>query len=147
MTAIVETVEIARSPDDVFAYLSDLGRHHEWQSALVNTEVVTEGPTRLGSRAKDTRKVPMGKQTFTYEITEFDPPKRTSFKMMDGPIRPVGRVEVEPLDEGARSRVTLELDFEGHGIGRLLLPLVRRDARKHVPLDQAQLKERLEAGV
>jgi hypothetical protein len=89
----------------------------------------------------------MGKQTFTYEITEFDPPRRTSFKVMDGPIRPVGKVEVEPLDEGARSRVTLELDFEGHGIGRLLLPLVRRDARKHVPLDQAQLKERLEAGV
>jgi hypothetical protein len=146
MAAIVETVEIARSPGDVHAYLSDLARHDEWQDAIVSTELVTEPPTRLGSKARDTRKVPGGKRTFTYEITEFDPPGRTSFKGLDGPIRPVGKVDVEPLDGGARSRVTLELDFEGHGIGKLLLPLVRRDARKRVPQDQARLKERLESG-
>jgi hypothetical protein len=133
-------------PGDVFTYLSDLERHHEWQLALLSTELVTDGPTRVGSRAKDTRKVPMGKQTFTYEITEFDPPRRTSFKVLEGPIRPVGTVEIEPLDQGARSRVTLELDFEGHGFGKLLLPIVRRDARRHVPADQAKLKERLESG-
>jgi hypothetical protein len=39
----------------------------------------------------------------------------------------------------------VELDFEGHGLGKLLLPLVRSQARKEVPLDQQRLKERLEA--
>jgi hypothetical protein len=57
----------------------------------------------------------------------------------------VGTVTVEPAGEG-RSRVTLELDFEGHGIGKLMVPLVRRDASKHVPANQAKLKERLESG-
>jgi uncharacterized membrane protein len=144
--AIVESIEIERSPDAVFAYLSDLARHAEWQPAIESVKVETDGPTRLGSRATDTRKVPGGKRNVTYEITEFEPPRRTSFRGIDGPVRPLGKVDIEPMGDGSRSRVTLELDFEGHGIGKLLLPLVRRDARKHVPQDQVRLKQRLESG-
>jgi uncharacterized protein YndB with AHSA1/START domain len=144
MASIVDSVEISRSPDDVWAYLCELDRHKEWQGQIVGSELVTEKPTRLGSQARHTRKVPGGERTITFEITEFEPPRRMSFKGIDGPIRAVGHVDVEPLDEGARSRVKLDLDFEGHGFGKLMLPFVRRDARKHVPLDQAKLKENLE---
>jgi uncharacterized membrane protein len=146
MAPLVETVEIARSPDDVFAYLSELERHSEWQSQVESSELVTEKPTRVGTQAKHVRNVPGGKRTITFEITEYEAPRRMSFKGLDGPIRANGRVDVEPLDEGARSRVQLAMDFEGHGFGKLLLPFVRRDARKHVPVDQAKLKERLESG-
>jgi hypothetical protein len=42
--------------------------------------------------------------------------------------------------------VTIELDFEGHGIGKLLVPLVvRRQARAEMPTNMRSLKERLEA--
>jgi hypothetical protein len=52
---------------------------------------------------------------------------------------------VEPLDGGAQSRVTIELDFEGRGIGKLLVPLVvRRQARSEMPANCARLKRRLE---
>jgi len=146
MAPIIDTVDIDRSPDDVWAYLSELDRHAEWQGQLTASEMVTEKPTRLGSQAKHTRKTPGGARTITFEITEFEAPRRMSFKGVDGPIRAIGHVDVEPLDDGARSRVKLDLDFECHGYGKLLLPLVRRDARKHVPLDQANLKEKLEAG-
>jgi hypothetical protein len=51
---------------------------------------------------------------------------------------------VEPLDAGARSRVTIELDFEGHGIGKLLVPLVvRRQTRQQMPTNMRNLKQRL----
>jgi uncharacterized membrane protein len=146
MAPIVETVEIARSPQDVFAYLDDLGRHGEWQEQIVDVKVETEGPTRVGSRATDTRRVPGGPRQFTYEITEHDPPRKASFRVVDGPVRPFGSITVEPVGDGSSSRVTLSLDFEGHGVGKLLAPLARRDARKQVPKDQARLKERLESG-
>ena len=146
MAPIVDTVEVARSPQEVFAYLDDLSRHGEWQTQIESVEVLTEGPTRVGTRAVDTRRVPGGRQKITYEITEHDPPRRAAFRGLDGPIRPEGSVTVESLDGGARSRVTLELDLVGHGlIGKLLAPLARRDARKHVPEDQARFKERLES--
>src|SRR5919201_2524022 len=146
MAPIIESVEIARRPEDVFAYIDDLSRHAEWQPQIVNTQVETEGPTRVGSRATDTRRVPGGPRKFTYEITEHDPPRKASFRGVDGPVRPVGTVTVEPIGDGSRSRVTLRLDLQGHGFGKLIAPLARRDARKQVPKDQARLKERLERG-
>jgi hypothetical protein len=52
---------------------------------------------------------------------------------------------VEPLDGGRRSRLTIALEFEGHGIGRLLVPLVvRRRARRQLPRNEQNLKEALE---
>jgi uncharacterized membrane protein len=144
---IVESVEIAKSPQEVFAYIDDLSRHGEWQEQIESVEVLTEGPTRVGSRAVDTRRVPGGRRRITYEITEHDPPRKASFRGLDGPIRPHGTVTVEPLDDGTRSRVTLELDLDGYGLGKLIAPLARRDARKQIPKDQARLKERLQSGV
>jgi uncharacterized membrane protein len=146
MAAIKESIEVDRRPEDVFAYIDQLDRHGEWQGQIVSVKLETEGPTRVGSRATDTRKVPGGPREFTYEITEHDPPRKASFRVLNGPIRPFGTVTVEPIADGSRSRVTLMLDFEGRGFGKLLLPLVRMDAKKHVPEDQRRLKERLEAG-
>ena len=147
MAAITESVEIARRPEDVFAYLDDLARHPEWQDTLVRVEVETEGPTRVGTRARETRKVGPREQTSTYEITEHDPPRGFAFRALDGPIRPVGRGIVESLDDGNRSRVTVELDLVGHGLlGKLVRPLALRQARKEVPRNHQRLKELLEGG-
>jgi hypothetical protein len=83
----------------------------------------------------------------TMEVTEHSPPRRFGFRGIDGPVRAFGTGSVEPLDNGARSRVTIELDFEGHGIGKLLVPLVvRRQATRELPRNQQRLKERLESG-
>jgi uncharacterized membrane protein len=146
MAPIVESIEIDRSPEDVFAYLDDLGRHKEWDDMIVETKVETEGPTRVGTRATDTRKLPFGKQDISYEVTEHDPPRRSAFRGTNGAVRPVGSVTIEPLDGGARSRVTLEFELQGQGYGKLLAPLGNREARKHVPEQQAKLKQRLEGG-
>ena len=91
----------------------------------------------------------MGKreQEITYEVTEHDPPRTFAFRGIDGPVRVVGRGTVEPVGDGSSSKVTIELDFSGHGFGKLLAPLARSQARKQVPKDQQRLKERLESGV
>jgi uncharacterized membrane protein len=144
---ITQTIEIARSPEDVFAYVDQLDRHGEWQSHIISSKLETEGPTRVGSKATDKRKVPGGTQDVTYEITEHDPPRRAAFKGLNGPVRPVGAITVEPAGEG-RSRLTLELDLRGHGlVGQFVAILARSQARKQVPADQQRLKERLESGV
>jgi hypothetical protein len=89
----------------------------------------------------------MGKreQTMTSEVTEYDPPRGYAFRIIDGPVRALGEGRFEPLDDGRKTRFTFELDFEGHGIGKLLVPLiVRRQAAKELPESHAQLKKRLE---
>jgi uncharacterized membrane protein len=141
---IVHTIEIDRAPEDVFAYLDQVDKHSEWQEGLVGSRVVTAGPVGVGTRVADTRKVPGGPREITYEITEHEPPRRSAWRGVDGPVRPVGSVTVEPAGEG-RSRVTLELDLQGHGIGVLFAPFARMQASKQVPKDQAKLKEILES--
>jgi hypothetical protein len=51
---------------------------------------------------------------------------------IDGPIRALVDVPVRPIDQ-TRSRVAIDIDFEGHRIGKILLPLlVRRQAAKEM---------------
>jgi uncharacterized membrane protein len=143
---ITSSIEIDRPADAVFAYIDQVERHGEWQSQIVRSKLETEGPVGVGTRVTDTRKVPGRTQDVTYEITEHEPPRRSSFRGVNGPVRPVGSVTVEPVGE-ARSRVTVELELEGHGLlGPLVAMLARGQARKQLPQDQQRLKERLEAG-
>jgi uncharacterized protein YndB with AHSA1/START domain len=145
MAAITESIEIARKPEDVFAYLDDLSRHGEWQEQIVSVKSVTEGPTRVGSRATEIRHAGGRDMEITYEVTEHDPPHAFAFKGINGPVRPVGRGRLEQVGEG--TRFTIELDFQGHGLaGKLLAPLARSQAHKEVPKNQKRLKERLESG-
>jgi hypothetical protein len=145
VAVVVESVEIRRRPEEVFAYLDDPSRHGEWQEQIVSVDRIENGePTKVGTRVTETRQIGSRRQQLTYEISEHDPPRAFAFRGLDGPVRPLGRGTIEPRGDGSKSVVTIELDFEGHGLGRLLLPLVRSQARKQVPKDQQRLKQRLE---
>ena len=144
MAAVVSNIEIARPPDEVFAYVTDPSRFAEWQDDVVRVEA--GGPPGVGSRFTTTRRIGGTERTMTQEVTENSPPRSWAAHGIDGPIRPNATVAVEPLDDGARSRVTFALDFEGHGIGMPLVPMVRRMAAKQAPTSYRNLKERLETG-
>ena len=44
MTPIESSIEIARPPEEVFAYLTDPARFAEWQQDVVRVELVGGGP-------------------------------------------------------------------------------------------------------
>jgi uncharacterized protein YndB with AHSA1/START domain len=145
MAPLTASIEIDRTPQDVFAYASDPVRQTEWQEGLLSVKVETDGPVGVGTKAVDTRKVPGGTREFPFELTEFDAPNRMSFQVTGGPVRPNGTMTFSPLDGGTRTKVDFSMEFKGHGFGVLLIPLVNRDARKLMPKDLAQLKARLES--
>ena len=146
MAPISESTEINRKAEDVFAYLDDVERHGEWQEQIVAAERQDDGPLRVGSRVKETRRVPGGNRTMTYEVTEHNPPRQSSFRVLDGPIRADGTISIEPIGDGSQSRLTITIDFKGHGLaGKVLLPVAKGQARKQIPKDQARMKELLES--
>jgi uncharacterized membrane protein len=144
---ITHSVEIRRRPEEVFAYLDQLERHGEWQSQIVSARVETEGPVGVGTRVKEIRRIGGREQDTSYEITEHDAPRRSSFRGVVGPIRPVGTVTIEPVGDGSSSRVTVEFDLVGQGMGKLLASVARMQARKTIGESQEQLKAKLESGV
>jgi uncharacterized membrane protein len=145
MTEIVNSVEFDCPAEQVFAYLEAVERHGEWQDQLVSARKLTDGPTGVGTRVEETRRLGGRETQLTYEITEHEPPRLFAFRGLDGPIRPVGRGVVEPLDDGSRSRLTLTLDFEASGMGKLMLPLVQGAASKQVVADSLKMKAKLES--
>ena len=141
---ITETIEIERPPRDVFAYIEDLERHGEWQDAIVSVRKEPAGPTRLGTRNIETRRVPGGPREFTTEVVEYDPPRRIAARGLGGPIRASIGLTIEPAGDGSRARVRMDLDLQGYGIGKVFVLFARRAARKEVPRNLRHLKERLE---
>jgi uncharacterized protein YndB with AHSA1/START domain len=145
MAPIVNSIEISRRPEDVFAYVTDPSRLPEWQESVVSARA--EGPVGVGCKAIVTRRVGRMERTMASEITELAPPRTWRVRGLDGPIR--GDVEgtVEPLGDGDRARATISLDLKGHGIGKLLLPLfVRRQAQTEMPKNMETLRKNLESG-
>lgn len=72
MAAIVQSVEIARSPEDVFAYLDKLDRHGEWQEGLIVEQV--QGDGEVGTRVRERRTMGGREQVGEWEVTAHDPP-------------------------------------------------------------------------
>jgi uncharacterized protein YndB with AHSA1/START domain len=145
MAPIVESIEISRRPEDVFSYVTDPSRLPEWQESVVSVRREGDAPPAVGSRVVVTRRVGRREMPMTVELTELSPPTSWTVRGIDGPVRGIVNGTVEPLAGGDRSRVTIALDFEGRGIGKLLVPfIVRRQASAEVPRNLGKLKERLE---
>jgi uncharacterized protein YndB with AHSA1/START domain len=138
------TIEIERTPEAVFGYATDPLKFPEWQPDVVSVE--WEGPGgRVGSRFVTRRKVPGGIQSYTQEVVEHIPFRSWAVKGVEGMLRPSARVLVEPIHDGAHARATFSLEYEGHGAGRFLVPLVERMTPKQASRSYARLKEILES--
>jgi uncharacterized protein YndB with AHSA1/START domain len=146
MNEIVSTIDISRTPEDVFAYATDFAQFGHWQDSVASVTPEGSSPVRIGSEAIVTRRVGPRRVRATEKITRLTPPSSWEVRSDGGvPVTAIAKGKIEPLDRGSRSRVTISLGFEGHGIGKLLIPLViRRQAHKQLPQNTARLKEVLE---
>jgi len=145
MEPIVNHIEIDRPPAAVFRYLTDPERFGEWQDDVVKVRLEQEGPLTVGSRFTTVRRIGGFERRLTQEITELDAPRAWAARGVRGAVRAGARIAVEPLDGGARSHVTIVLEFTGRGFGDLVLPAVRRMAARQAPQSYRNLKERLES--
>jgi uncharacterized protein YndB with AHSA1/START domain len=139
MAPLVSTIEIERPPAEVFALITDPLRFARWQRDVMSVRMLDD------ARFTTTRRIAGTEREMTQRITDNDPPRFWAATGVDGPIRPRATVTVEPIGGGARSRVTFTLDFEGHGLGVPLVPLVRRQAEKAAPVSYRNLKKLLES--
>ncbi len=144
MAAITTTVDVDRPAAEVFAYATDPTKFREWQKGVVDGHMDKQGVPTVGTRCMTTRHIGFRDQASTSEVTHIDLPRTWGVHGLDGPIRALVEVTVEPQTDD-RARLTIAVDFTGHGIGKLLVPLVvRRQARHEMPVNLAVLKGNLE---
>jgi len=148
MPPIVATAEVDRPAAQVFACATDPALFPQWQQGVTDGHM--EGPSggtgvpAVGARCVTTRRIGGASRPVTSELTHIDPPRTWGMQGTDGPIRATVNVLVKPVAD-SRSRLTISVDFTGHGIGKVLVPLlVRREARKEMPENMAALKRLIE---
>jgi uncharacterized protein YndB with AHSA1/START domain len=144
MLPITVSDEINCPAEELFAYATDPTRFPEWQKGVVSGHMESAGTPKVGDRCHTTRRIGFSDRTDTSELVKFDPPRQWGVRGLAGPIRAMVDLTVEPLSE-TRAKLTIVLEFEGHGIGRILVPfIVERQAKREMPVNLAALKEYLE---
>lgn len=145
MTAVTATVEVSRPATDVYDYATDPTRFHQWQKGVIDAHLEAVQDAKVGDHCVTVRRIGFANRAITSEITRVEAPHHWSIRGVDGPIRAEVKVTVEALTD-SRSRLTITLDFQGRGIGRLLVPLVViREAQHEMPANLEQLRQQLES--
>jgi hypothetical protein len=145
MAPVIASTVVGRPAAEVFAYATDPARFPEWQQGVIDGHLDRPGPPQVGAKCLTTRRIGGASRAVTSELTHIDAPRTWGVRGIDGPVRATVDVTVEPLTETS-SRLTIAVDFDGHGVGKLLVPLiVRRQAQREMPANVDALKRRVEA--
>jgi carbon monoxide dehydrogenase subunit G len=127
------TIKIARTPQDVFAYLTDASNLPAWQAS------VKSATTRAG-RIEESRSL-LGRELHTtLEIVEQEEPRLFTLRALDSPVPFTVRHELTSAKGGTRLTVTAEGDVPGFAAG-----LLASRAEKQLRKDFQRLKEILES--
>ncbi|MBA2476404.1 MAG: SRPBCC family protein [Actinobacteria bacterium] len=135
--------QIARPPADVFAFLSEPANLPRWQSGVVETRRDSEGAMSVGARFTEVRTFAGRRVESQLEVTELEPPRVFSLRVVSGPVRLTVRHVLEPFEGGTRLRAVGE--GEPGGSVPIPGPLLARAVKKQARSDFAALKRLLEA--
>ncbi len=127
------TIEIARTPEDVFSYLTDVSNLPTWQTGL-------KSATLRDGRIEESRSLLGRDFNTTLEIVDQEEPRLFTLRALDGPVPFAVRHELEPTSGGTRLTVTAAGDVPGFAAG-----LLARGAEKQLRKDFVRLKEILES--
>ncbi|HEY2309590.1 MAG TPA: SRPBCC family protein [Gaiellaceae bacterium] len=128
------TIEIARPPEEVFAYLTDVSNVPAWQSGVKSSTLrdgrIEESRTLLGRELET-----------TLEIVEQEAPRLFTLRTLNGPVRFTVRHELEAANGGTQLTVAAEGDVpRGFAAG-----LIGRQVEKQFRKDFERLKQILES--
>lgn len=138
------SVHIERSPEDVFAFVSEVANNPLWRKNVVRMEWIDDGPMRIGRRGRQTQHLLGRDWTVEAEIVEWDPPRRVTWQAVQGPVKVQSWVRVEPDGTGSLATGGADGGFKGP-IGGLLTRLAAPRMLKQAAVDLETLRRRLEA--
>jgi carbon monoxide dehydrogenase subunit G len=141
MTTYAHTVEIARPPDEVFAFVTDPEAYPRWQPSLLRIQPHGPGRLRLGSGATEVRRFLGREVETTWTCVEHEPSRRSAIECRDGPVRFRGTFALEP--SGTGTRFTWSVELLGR-ISSLARPLVGRATGGELRANCSRLKKLLE---
>jgi uncharacterized protein YndB with AHSA1/START domain len=142
MLIIESSVDIARPPQQVFDYLSDLRNERDWNPTLRSVQLLTGEPIGVGSRFRARW---AGSSDNTVEYTRYDRPHDWASAAVSRLMDINFSARVTPSRAGSHLEVRMELI--PHGAAKLLQPILRRRMRAQETANMARIKSTMERSV
>lgn len=140
MSGFELTMEIARPPEDVFAYLTDVSNLPAWQSSARAAE--PDGKIRKGARIRE-RRTFMGRAVKAeVEVTGYEFPDRFDLRSLAGPVSYEIRHELKRA--GAGTRLHVRADVKVGAMMRIAAQGALKFAEREFRSDFERLKTILE---
>lgn len=143
MTKVEVEVVINRSPEDVFAYITNFANNTRWQNGVKEARVTSAGKFGVGSTYSQISQFLGRRIEFHFEVIEYEMNRRIRFKTVSGSF-PVDIVRaVEPVTNG--TKVSAIVQGDAGGFFRLFSPLLDWMTKRSIRTDYSRLKQLLEA--
>ena len=124
------TTVIDRPIEEVFAFLADGENDPKFSPRVLEIRKTTDGPSGVGTVYASTVKDAGMRTQREFKLTEFEAPTRIRWTELSKNMITVPEGGYDLAPEGEGTRLTVHNEFEGHGVGKLILPLALRSARK-----------------
>lgn len=146
MSGFSGTAVIDRPIEEIFAFLADGTNDKKFSPRVQSIEKVGDGPVGVGTVFRSTVKDAGMTTQREFELTEVKAPTKIRWteRSKNSITVPTGGYDLEPSGEGS-TKMTIHNEFEGHGIGKLLLPLAARAAAKDAAAFAGRIKAAVEA--
>jgi carbon monoxide dehydrogenase subunit G len=133
---------IANPVEEVFGFISDPSNMPLIMPDIVRSEKIGDGPTKVGTRVRETRKMMNKEVTAEVEISRFEQPNKFGVISESMGISAEYVYTFTPVEKG--TKVELEATIQARGIGKLLVPIFRSSMKKQDSEQLSNLKAYLE---
>jgi uncharacterized protein YndB with AHSA1/START domain len=138
------SVVIDRPIEQVFDFLAAGVNDPKFSPRVLEIAQATDGTPGVGTVFKSTVKDAGMKSQREFEYTEFERPTKLRWRenSKNAVTVPEGGYDLEPANGAAK--LTLHNVFEGHGLGKLLVGIALRGARKDADAFAQRIKQAVE---
>jgi carbon monoxide dehydrogenase subunit G len=131
-------IDVAKAPEEVFAWLYDGDKVPQWTSGLEGYEVLG-GPVAAGTKIRQTLEVSGTRRTFEEEIISYEPPAAAASRFKLEGIAVESSFRVTP--NGAGSQISRTVTAKAEGLSaRFLLPIVQSHLERKLEGDFERLR-------
>ena len=113
---------VAKSPEEVFNFLTDTRNASKLNPGIQHMEKLTDAPLGIGTRYRETRIVNGKQAQAELEVVQYDPPRTYAMMNEAGGIQTSYTYTLTPERNG--TRIDLQAEVKAGGLKKVMAPMV-----------------------
>ena len=147
MTKMTKSIEVAASPEKVFAFLTDIEKLNEIAKGDVEFKQTSKGPWKVGTTIHWISKQSGSHMEADMEVTEFEKNKKATISTVKtSKLKLKQTCTVEPIAKGTKLTYIADYTMPYSILGKIIDKLkVQKDTEKSIDRQLMDAKKALEA--